>query len=67
MTLKQRFESKFKVTPGCWEWTASRARGYGKISVGPRGAGFLIASRASYELYVGPVPVDKMALPMSLV
>ena len=52
--IKQRFESKFRVTPGCWIWTAAiRGKGYGCIWCD----GMLVgAHRVSYELYVGPVP-----------
>lgn len=53
-TLKERFEEKFYVTPGCWEWTATKsAKGYGQIrwKYEP-----MIASRVAYALYVGPIP-----------
>lgn len=53
-TLKQRFEVKFRVTPGCWLWTGSRfAGGYGGIRDGDR---VLRAHRVSYELYRGQIP-----------
>lgn len=52
--LKPRFESKFRVTPGCWNWTASVGNsGYGKIKVGEH---YASAHRVAHELYVGPVP-----------
>ena len=41
-------------TPGCWIWNGSRdAHGYGRLWTGDR---HLIAHRAVYEYYVGPIP-----------
>jgi|GEM_PF-1748333 len=51
MTLKERFESKFKINEetGCWEWTGSVSKfGYGRISVNNKP---LLAHRISYSLY----------------
>jgi len=53
--VKERFESKLQITPGCWNWTASvfSQTGYGQFEVdGKNGT----AHRFSYELYVGPIP-----------
>lgn len=52
--FRAKFEQRFVVTPGCWLWVAGRdSHGYGKISF--RGKA-MRAHRASYELYVGPIP-----------
>lgn len=53
-TLKERFEAKVQITPGCWIWKAwTRGNGYGGMNDDGR---FLMAHRVSYELYVGPIP-----------
>lgn len=54
----ERFEAKFRVTPGCWLWTACTRRGYGAFQVNrttTRGA-----HRVAYELYIGPIDVGLM-------
>lgn len=43
------FETRFVVTPGCWLWMAATNGGYGAY-------GRTTAHRASYEIYVGPIP-----------
>ena len=50
-SLKERFESRIRVTPGCWWWTgAAGAGGYGHI----RNQGAVLrAHRVSFRLYVG--------------
>ncbi len=54
MNLRERFEAKFYVTPGCWIWTGSKAgNGYGQIWKDGRLAR---VNRVSYELYIGPIP-----------
>lgn len=58
-TMEQRFWSRVdKRGPDeCWEWTAARTNGYGKISIGGRHqAPLKTASRYSYELHNGPIP-----------
>lgn len=51
--LKDRFESKFRVTPGCWIWEAHIDRGgYG----GFKAPNNKTAHRFSYRLYVGEIP-----------
>lgn len=53
-TLRQRFEEKFYITPGCWIWTAKRNDdGYGKILFDGKSVG---AHRVSHEIYIGPIP-----------
>jgi HNH endonuclease len=42
----------------CWEWTPTLdAGGYGRLSRGGDGSPCIMAHRASYELFVGPIPV----------
>jgi hypothetical protein len=53
-TVRQRFERKFQVTPGCWQWIAGTQKpGYGRFR-------YLTdsqqAHRVSYLLYVGEIP-----------
>lgn len=52
-SLKERFESRIRVTPGCWLWTGARCGdGYGNI----RGQGRVLrAHRVSFQLYVGEI------------
>lgn len=57
MTTKQsvltRFNAKFRVTPGCWIWTAALGNsGYGHFWAYGRPNP---AHRISYQLFVGPV------------
>lgn len=51
---KERFLEKIKKDPitGCWEWTASKRNGYGRIGVDGK---HLSAHRLSYQLFVGPI------------
>ncbi len=56
MTLTQRFLAKFKVQPGCWEWTGAKRKGYGCLREGGKGSRLLDAHRLSYQLFVGPIP-----------
>lgn len=52
-SFRERFEQKFRVTPGCWVWTACTRRGYGAFQVDrttTRGA-----HRIAYQLYVGEI------------
>ena len=48
-----RFQSKIRVTPGCWIWTASKRRGYGAFQVNRTTK--RAAHRIAYQLYVGPI------------
>lgn len=49
-----RFLAKIEITEECWLWTAScDGTGYGKISINGR---LVPAHRASYELFIGPIP-----------
>lgn len=55
---RERFSEKVQVNPltGCHEWTAARSCGYGRVRI--RGA-LHVASRVSYEMYVGTIPDGK--------
>lgn len=51
--VRRRFESKFRVTPGCWIWTATIGpKGYGRFGLGGKNA---IAPRVSHMLYIGEI------------
>lgn len=57
--LTQRFAGKFRIDTqtGCWPWTAAvDYHGYGRIQMGPRGGGVIIAPRASWLIHNGPIP-----------
>lgn len=52
--VKERFEEKFRITPGCWVWTAALGKkGYGHFW---NGSHPVPAHRMSYELYEGEIP-----------
>lgn len=53
--ILKRFEEKFIPCPtsGCWHWTGCLSYGYGKFSIEGKNMG---AHRASYEIYIGPIP-----------
>ncbi len=51
----ERFWSKVRITPGCWEWTAAvNHGGYGLFQYTSRSC--RRAHRVSYELAYGPIP-----------
>jgi len=53
-TAKERFEEKFRVTPGCWFWTGCvMSNGYGGFTFN---GGTRTAHKMSYHFYVGRVP-----------
>lgn len=56
--IEQRFWSKVdrRGPNECWEWLASRNKGYGQMSAGRRGDKPLIASRVSWEIAHGKIP-----------
>lgn len=61
-TMLDRFEEKYSRggADECWEWSAGLCRyGYGRFRVDGEKVG---AHRASYSLYVGPVPAGAMVL-----
>jgi hypothetical protein len=52
--VPDRVMSKVAVAEtGCWEWTAAKVAGYGRVRWNGRSA---LAYRVIYELTVGPVP-----------
>lgn len=54
--LEERFWEKVKKSDhGCWEWTACKVFGYGKIGLGS-GNGSAQAHRVSWEIHFGPIP-----------
>jgi len=59
---EQRFWSKVKRGPGCWEWTGFTMQGYGVIRGrdGRRGTGgqvkILLTHRLCWEMHFGPIP-----------
>lgn len=53
--LEERFWEKVRKSSGCWEWTASKINGYGRIGL-TRARRQMFAHRLSYELHYGPVP-----------
>ncbi len=55
--VAERFWPKVRRGEGCWEWTGARsAKGYGRLTAGRRGDGYLRTHRLSFELAYGPVP-----------
>lgn len=51
---KERFESRFTMSDGCWEWNANKtADGYGVLSIAGKAQ---YAHRVSYQLYIGEIP-----------
>lgn len=53
---RERFWSRVRVTPGCWEWTGGKIpEGYGAFykTGAPNNMG---AHRYSYEIHVGLIP-----------
>ena len=50
--LPPRIRAKISVAEGCWLWTASKSRGYGRAS----SSGSEQAHRVVWELLAGPVP-----------
>lgn len=62
MTVRQRFDSKWKLDPdtGCWVWVGSRIRsGYGVLGI--RGHHHR-AHRLAWRLYRGPIPRELWVL-----
>ena len=55
--LPERFWEKVTVTPeGCWRWTGTRSKGYGRYRAGLKSeCGMARAHRHAYEVLVGPI------------
>ena len=52
-----RFWAKVRKSEGCWEWTASKARGYGQMGTMSNGRSVTFrAHRLSWLIHHGPVP-----------
>jgi hypothetical protein len=66
MTLRQRFDAKWQLDPetGCWLWTAAtNLGGYGLLRITEEGQRRMeVASRTSWQLFVGPIPDDLCVL-----
>lgn len=53
-TLVQRFSKKYEIKDnGCWEWTAYKYNGYGRIGINKVSQS---AHRASWVIHFGPIP-----------
>ena len=52
--MVERFWTKVDRAAGCWEWRASRSRGYGQLYA--RDGRMEKAHRVSWEIHNGPVP-----------
>jgi hypothetical protein len=52
-SILSRFWTKVEQGPGCWEWTASKIGGHGRLGHAGR---TLYAHRISYEIVNGPIP-----------
>ena len=60
LTFEERFNLKYTKTPGCWNWAASlNLDGYGNIW---RDGRTVLAHRASWELFKGPLPKGLLVL-----
>jgi len=55
-SLAERFWSKVRKGPGCWEWTGTKSSGYGYIIRGATGTKSERAHRVSWELHMGSSP-----------
>lgn len=62
MSLEARFWAKVKKSDGCWEWTAMKRGGYGRITRDGKSNGMLTAHRLSWELAHGAIPVGLFVL-----
>lgn len=59
--MKDRLLSKIRIddASNCWNWTGTRSSsGYGRIKVNKR---WLQASRVSYEVHKGQIPIGMSA------
>lgn len=55
--LAERFWPKVLKTDGCWLWQAAKLpKGYGRIGIGGKYGGYMLAHRASWELHFGKIP-----------
>lgn len=56
-TLEERFWSKVRKGPGCWEWTASKRNGYGQFCFEGKSSK---AHRVAWRMANGPIPAGKI-------
>ena len=61
MKIEERLKNNIAVNPasGCWEWTGTKTKGYGRLCIGNRRKNrhrFVYAHRLAYETWVGPIP-----------
>ena len=54
--LKTRLLAHVHKAGDCWEWTGTISAGYGQIRLGQKGTPMVLAHRASFEVFVGPIP-----------
>jgi hypothetical protein len=52
-TPEERLNEKYVMGDGCWEWTAAKVVGYGRIWWNGK---LQLAHRVMYELHVAPIP-----------
>lgn len=55
--LAERLAARLNKNATCWLWTGAVNRGgYGVLGVAGRGSGNVLAHRAAYMTFVGPIP-----------
>lgn len=60
--VKERFESNFVKSAGCWNWQSGLAHnGYGRFKINYMS---VKAHRFAYELYLGPIPDGLLVMHM---
>jgi hypothetical protein len=53
----ERWLERVDKTETCWNWTgAKQDNGYGRFSLGGKGARIVLVHRWAYEQFVGPIP-----------
>jgi hypothetical protein len=52
--IVKKFWPKVRKGPGCWEWTASKIKGHGRMTA--QDGTTLYGHRVSYEIANGPIP-----------
>ena len=52
-----RFWAKVNKTDGCWNWTAAKARGYGRFKIEGK---LQYAHRLAYQGFVGAIPTGML-------
>lgn len=54
--VAERYARAVVKREGCWGWSGATTSGYGVLTRGRRGEGFVLAHRLSWELHRGPIP-----------